>query len=150
MITNQPTSQQIKDWENALGRTIPPDCSWLCKETATICFFNYTQHDIELAISTKPGWATRQFITTCFMYTFNQLHAQRCTARIAASNLKSIKMVLKMGFVLEGVIRKALENEDCLIFGMLKKECRWIQNGQEKPTKRTRTSRRTGNDSRTG
>lgn len=150
MITNQPTKEQKGLWIKALGRTVPPDATWICKENVAVCFFNYTTNDIELAMVGEGNWATRQFITTCFMYTFNQLDVQRCTVRVAASNNKSLRLVTKLGFVLEGIIREALNGEDCLILGMLKKECRWTPNGQKITTRRSRSSRCRGNDSRTG
>ncbi len=150
MITTKPTNEQVKAWEKALNRTVPPDCTWICKENVAVSFFNYTGDDIEIAVVGEGNWATHQFITICFLYTFNQLNVHRCTARVAASNLKALNMDLKLGFVLEGVIREALKGEDCLILGMLKTECRWIHHGQKKPAKSTRFTRCRKDDSRSG
>jgi len=124
-ITSEPSNSQIKWWEKELGRNAPSNCAWLCKDDVIVCFFNYTGDDVELAIAGKKGWATRQFVTYVFIYTYLQLKCVRCTVRVAASNTISLKMVNKLGFKCEGIIRQALNGEDCLIFGMLETESRW-------------------------
>jgi len=124
---NQPTEAQIKHWETVLERDAPSECAWMCTDKAIVCFYNYTSDDIELAIVGNRGWANRKFITQVFCYTYYQLECRRCTVRVAASNLKSLKLVTKLGFKAEGVLREALNGEDCIILGMLKNECKWIR-----------------------
>jgi hypothetical protein len=59
---------------------------------------------------------------------------------IAASNQRSIDFCEGLGWRYEGILRAYLaEDEDCLIYGMLREECRWLtvgelQHGHSKPT----------------
>lgn len=126
MITNSPTEKEIQEWEQALGRTAPPEIAWLSNGKALVGFFNYTGCDIELAIHGKGKWATPNFIAHCFSYIYNQLGVQRSTVRVLEKNQPSIKLVTRLGYQLEGILRKALKNENVLVFGMLKNECSWI------------------------
>jgi RimJ/RimL family protein N-acetyltransferase len=53
---------------------------------------------------------------------FEQLNCNRITITIAASNTRSIKFNEGIGFVREGILRKAFGTEDAYVFGLLKCE----------------------------
>lgn len=62
-------------------------------------------------------------------YLFNQANLLRCTTYIRASNHKSIRLAVAMGFVLEGIKRKGFitpKVEDMHILGLIKEECVWL------------------------
>ena len=37
------------------------------------------------------------------------------------------EFLIRLGFVLEGTMRRGFTNDDCVIYGMLREECRWIE-----------------------
>lgn len=129
MISAEPTADEL----TKVGHIPQEGCIYLvnraAKGWAIVAFFDRSEHDIELAVYGEGNWATRQFLTSVFWYVFNQLGCSRCTAKVAASNLKAFRMDLRLGFQLEGVIRGALGDQDICLLGMLREECRWLPAG---------------------
>lgn len=76
-----------------------------------------------------PKWATRHSIRALLRYPFEQLNCRRLTTFIARSNVRSIRFNEGLGFQLEGVIRFGMGDEDALIYGLLKEECRLYFDG---------------------
>jgi len=68
---------------------------------------------------------TRPFLFAIFDYPFNQLNKRRITALVAKRNRRARRFVQKLGFNFEGNMRHALADDDMLIFGLLKEDCRW-------------------------
>jgi len=81
---------------------------------------------LSIAISDRRA-ITRGFIRLVANYAFNTLGVERVTAMIDQTNYASIMLTQKIGFVLEGVMRKGSPagNNMC-IYGMLKEECKWL------------------------
>jgi len=75
------------------------------------------------------AWATRATLASMFYVPFVHYGLRRVTGRVAASNRRAMMLNLRLGFVIEGREREALDGEDVLIFGMLARECRWIAGG---------------------
>ena len=102
---------------------------------AGVVFHNYDARagDIEVVIAAEsPRWASREVFYTAFAYPFLQLGCRRVTARVPVSNLRARRLVEGAGFILEGLMRNAAhDGGDVLIYGMLKKECRWIVEQQQ-------------------
>ena len=85
--------------------------------------------NIECAIaSVSPKWASRGTIRAILHYPFCQLKVPRVTAMVAVGNVRSRRMLERLGFVTEGCVRCCLENgEDMLVTGMLREEAgRWL------------------------
>ena len=85
--------------------------------------------------SSSPHWAGRLVLRALFDYPFNQLGVARVTATTNQKNKKSKDLLKRLGFMHEGCIRYYYNpNEGALIYGMLKSECKWIEdtvkNGQ--------------------
>jgi hypothetical protein len=93
-----------------------------------VVFTNFTSQNVDLNIAAKKDFwrCPKSVISTfngIFSYTFHTIKAARVTALIADSNRKSKKFVEHMGFTLEGVMRKASNNnEDVCIYGFLADE----------------------------
>ena len=90
-------------------------------------------HDMDASIniqmsiaSDTPKWATRQTLKWFFHYPFEQLKVQRVTALTSSSNLNTQKMLERLGYKKEGVIRKAYGDDDALIYGLLREEVKWL------------------------
>jgi len=104
-----------------------------------VAFDNYTDYDIELFYAGQH-FLTRSLIRLVFNYIFNQLGCHRCTSRISADNDKALSIIKRLGFTEEGRLRQAIDGQDVVIHGLLRSECRYINDGQKEPTKSTRSN----------
>jgi RimJ/RimL family protein N-acetyltransferase len=82
----------------------------------------------EVAIAAaERGWCSREFLRRAFRVPFEALECRRVTARINVTNTRSRRLCEGLGFVLEGLLRKAdVDGGDVLIYGLLKEECRFL------------------------
>ncbi|WP_141339700.1 GNAT family protein [Bradyrhizobium sp. USDA 3458] len=92
-------------------------------------FHNFRGHDIEMSAAfDRPDWCLPGTMRGLYDYPFNQLGCTRMTTITARGNKHAREIDERMGFKLEGVIRKGISpTEDAFVFGMLKSECRWIK-----------------------
>lgn len=83
---------------------------------------------VEMGVcSTEKSWATRGFLRAVFSYPFIQLKMERVTTACSAENQNVIDFNKKLGFIQEGIGRKAWPlGGDSVLFSMLKHECRFI------------------------
>lgn len=83
--------------------------------------------DVELIAAGSGAWLTKPFVRELFAYPFEQLSCLRVTALVGRKNRASRTLVEKLGFRLEGVVRDGFgQNRDAMLYGMLKRECKWI------------------------
>lgn len=100
---------------------------------AGVVFHNFKNNNITLSIASKPEkhWSSHEFLKHIFRYVFDVCKCNRATAQVSSDNTKSIRYVEHLGFVREGAMREAgLNGQDILIYGMLRKECRFINEVQ--------------------
>jgi RimJ/RimL family protein N-acetyltransferase len=71
-------------------------------------------------------WCTRRFLRCAYAYPFIQMNCTRITAVVAADNDQSLMFVKRLGFQFEGTMRNGFGNVDCLIFGQLRNEVKWL------------------------
>lgn len=72
------------------------------------------------------NWISRRVIAAMFGHPFNRLNCHRVTALIRRRNKASRTMVEKLGFQLEGKIRRGFSTrEDMMCYGLLREECAW-------------------------
>lgn len=82
---------------------------------------------VSVAADTSRNWLTRAYLYHCFAYPFIQCDFRRITCVISEHNAASLKFTRACGWVEEGVNREGgPEGEDLIIFGMLRRECRWL------------------------
>lgn len=83
--------------------------------------------DVWLTIYTKDKhWCNKRVLRAIFYIAFNFLGCRRASVRIDAANKKSQKLVERLGFKKEGVLRQFENNgHDGLVYSMLKNECQW-------------------------
>lgn len=97
------------------------------KIVAGVVYFDYRDGDIQIAVaSDDPYWLTRDSLVNFFWYPFGQLNVRRITAFTDVNNRRARSCLEKLGFTLEGVKRGALDGNDAAMYGMLKHECRWL------------------------
>lgn len=81
---------------------------------------------ISVAVDDKTA-VTRAGIRKMFYFPFNVLGCRRITNVVEADNEQSLEVTRKLGYTLEGVMRKAsVTGKDLHIFGMLREECKWL------------------------
>lgn len=92
-----------------------------------VVYDGFTPYDCNLHIALDDRrCVTPRTLRAVFAYPFEQLKLPRVTAQVGAGNVRSLNLVRKLGFVQEGVKRRGLGDEDELIFGLLRTECRWL------------------------
>lgn len=88
----------------------------------------YPRNSVEISIAAVSGnWLTRPFLAAVFRFPFVAWQMRRVGSSIAANNHQSIRFCEHLGFIREGVIRQgAGRDEDLLLYGLLKSECRYL------------------------
>ena len=101
---------------------------------AVVVYNFYNQADIAMHIAAVPGsrWMTKGFLQTVFCYPFIQLGTKRVTGYVPAKNMAARRFDEHIGFRREGLMRDALPDDDVIVYGMLKRECRWIHESSHK------------------
>ncbi|MFG1462121.1 GNAT family protein [Xanthobacter sp. DSM 24535] len=79
-----------------------------------------------IASDGSRAWATRDVLAAVFAFPFVQSECQRITAPIAASNKPSLILAIKLGFVPEGRMERALPDDDLAVLVMFKERCPWL------------------------
>jgi RimJ/RimL family protein N-acetyltransferase len=79
----------------------------------------------------SPKWISPEVIGSFAAFPFLQLGVNRLWTLTPRKNKRSRRLVEFLGFKLEGCARKGYGNDDAMIYGMLKHECRWIKDEQE-------------------
>ena len=101
---------------------------------AAAVFHRYRQFDLEITFAADtPRWATRGVIRAILQYPFVQLGCERVTTIVGRRNKRSRKLQRGLGFREEGIVRRGYDGrQDAVIYGMLRCECRWLEdeNGQ--------------------
>jgi hypothetical protein len=120
--------EELRPWlEKSLGEKVPHETEFLGfvlggEPYAVVGFHSYYGDDVELCASAVCG--TPAFLLAVFDYVFVQLKCRRCTAKVRADNKRSLKLVKRLGFKQEGIMRKARNGCDVIVFGLLKEECK--------------------------
>ena len=71
-------------------------------------------------------WMTPAFLRAMFAYPFEQERRRRITGLVARRNKHARRFVENLGFRYEGCVRHALADDDWILYGMLREECRFI------------------------
>ena len=89
----------------------------------------YQNHSIAATIACRnKSWATKRVLAELFAYPFLYLGVTRLWVQANRKNRKSRKLAEQMGFVYEGMARKAWDGiNDAAIYGMLANECKWLK-----------------------
>ena len=96
---------------------------------ASVVYHDYLGHDIKMTIAAiSPRWALRGVIRALLHYPFRELGCARVSAIAARRNRRSRKLLIGLGFKLEGVARKGFDGvQDAMIYGLLRVDARrWI------------------------
>ena len=95
-----------------------------------VVYHNYQKSVPSVTVSfafDTPRWATPTVLKAVCRYPFNQLGVIRVQSMVAKKNKRSRRMTEGIGFKLEGVARKGFGYDDCCIYGLLRHECRFLE-----------------------
>jgi hypothetical protein len=94
-----------------------------------VVYYGYRGFDIQIAVAfDSKGWALPGTLRALLAYPFDQLGCERITAVTSKRNKAARKILAKVGFRLEGVIRRGLDGmHDGCVYGLLKHECKWLK-----------------------
>lgn len=99
-----------------------------------VVFSNFTKQNVDTNVAISEGGRKltpagfKRIFNETFDYVFCRLGAARVTALVRAKNTRSRSFVEQLGYVYEGTMRKAFEDDDLIIYGFLKtdfEEHRW-------------------------
>lgn len=97
---------------------------------AGVVYHNITATNVDAHMASVGGrhWANKELLLTAFAYPFLQLGVRRMTGFVRADNADARRLDEHLGFVQEGVLRRAGgDGCDIIVYGMLREECRWIK-----------------------
>ena len=89
-------------------------------------FNDYADRNIELTVY-GPGAFQRNVCIWMARYCFIQNNCRRVTTRTAASNLYVRKLLEHHGWVKEGTLREWYSDDDAIIYGLLRDDCKFLR-----------------------
>lgn len=133
------TGQTMEGWDNASMiarvRGLLP--------VAIVLYNHYSKPDIWMHIAGEQGtqWCSPEFVRHAFWYPFIELGCGRVTGMLGARTHYHHRLMRHLGFTPEGRIREALPTgDDFIVYGMLRRECRWIEESYNGKAKRAHTA----------
>jgi len=81
-----------------------------------------------IVVSEDPKWCLPGVLRELFKYPFEVAGCERLTAFIRDGNKRSLRLCRGLGFVKEGVLRRAHDGKtNTIVLSMLKHECKWLK-----------------------
>lgn len=97
---------------------------------AGICYEGFTLCDVNMHVASLPGvknWTSREAFVRVFHYPFVDMGLRRVTGLVPSKNKRAMRLDLHMGFQVEGVMRNALPDDDMIVLGLLRENCRFLE-----------------------
>ncbi len=116
---------------DATGHTYPPGAVGIGYErdgrvVQGVVFTDYTGANVQIHIARAPSHPFYPaFIAAAMDYPFRQLGCRRLTAFVAAKNIKSQRLAEKFGGVPEGIMLDALDDDDLIVYGLLRRNAQY-------------------------
>lgn len=93
-----------------------------------VAYHSATSHSVCMMAAGEGNWLTKLRIQAAFIFPFHILGVDHIAVQTIRSNRKARKLIERMGFKLEGVLRRASPvGQDVFVYGMTKSECRWVK-----------------------
>lgn len=105
----------------------------LAKDDEIVAGVVYQGHNgpnilMHFALGDSPHVITAAFICAAFVYPFEILGCNRVTGLVRMDNEAAQRLDENLGFVREGLVREgASDRTDFILYGMLRRECRFIE-----------------------
>ena len=102
---------------------------------AGVVYYNYHPHMIDASFAaTDPRWCSRRILRAMFKYPWEQLQIRRLQVTVAKRDRRGRKTLERVGFKLEGVMRRAMpDGTRACIYSMLREECKWLKEQNHEP-----------------
>lgn len=83
---------------------------------------------IHFATDGRRAWANRKIVSGFFAYLFLYKRLPRVIGFTPADNVSMLKMLLQLGFFVEGRVRKSSDGrQQSIMTSMFADECRWLE-----------------------
>lgn len=93
-----------------------------------VVYHEFRGNDIQMSCAaTSRRWLTAKFLRAIFAYPFVQLGCDRATSCVPARNAHTRRFCEGFGFKQEGVMRRGFGGDDCVMYGLLKEECKFLK-----------------------
>ena len=89
-------------------------------------FNNFQDCNIEVTM-VGPGAFSRSIARVMAEFAFNANNVARLTVTTRAKNKKLTALIERVGWKREGRLRRWYGDDDAIVFGMLRKECRFLK-----------------------
>jgi len=95
---------------------------------AVVVYDNFSEVDCSMHIASDgtKRWMNRALLSAAFLYPFRQLKFRRVTGLVPAKNTAALRFDEHLGFEREGLCRNALPDDDLVVLGLLRENCRFI------------------------
>ena len=125
---------------------------WINPQTrrleAAVIFYRHRGPNIEASTACLNSRFPPSLLEAALAYAFEQLGCLRLTIEVAASNLKSIKFVEKLGAYREATLQDGCSDGDLHIYCLRPERCHfWRKRYEQRRQRETRGARSSGNDS---
>ena len=120
---------RLPEIRNGFGQYAAIGVSDDARPIAGVVYHDYRGYDMQLSMASESAhWCSRRTLRALLGYPFNQLMVARITACTGKHNKKLRALVERLGFRLEGRLRRGFDGKrDILVYGMLREEAdRWI------------------------
>lgn len=88
--------------------------------------FSVCDCNMHVASDGTGHWLSRKYLLALFAYPFIQLKLRRVTGLVPARNESALRFDAHLGFEFEGRCRNALPDDDIIILGLLRENCKYI------------------------
>lgn len=97
---------------------------------AGVIFNHFEECNLYMHVSAIPKtmWVTQGIARQVFDYPFNQLGMRRVTAIMPSRLMTARKFNERLGFEFEGIQRNYYQDDDAVLYGLLRENCRFISN----------------------
>ena len=132
MIVEAGHDAKVAEWLKCVGIHLCPPFVTLAmvengKIIAAAVFNNYQDSNIDMSVVFSRRIAlTRGNLRALFSYPFEQAKVRRISVRTRASNLNVRKQIRRLGFKPEGKQTQFFGNEDAMLYGMTRSDCKWL------------------------
>lgn len=98
------------------------------KLVAAVIYDCFSECDCNIHVASDGGryWLTRKVLIAAFGYPFIERNMRRVTALVPAKKTHAIRFDKHLGFKFEGFCPDAMPDDDIVVLGMTRKECRFI------------------------
>ena len=113
---------RFRDDARAIGRMIDG------KIVGVVVYDGFSDCDCNMHVASNGSghWLSLELLVHSFAYPFLQLEKRRVTAPVSARNKDAIRFNLHLGFKMEGVCKDGAQDDDLIIMGMTRANCRFI------------------------